>query len=212
MAAVMMLLVSKACIAQSENTDAAANIIQPKTPKITLKDSAQIRDSIYKRGIRKATIHSAIFPGWGQINNKQYWKLPIVYAAVGIPAYLFFYNLEQYRVVRQAYIYRLDDDPTNDDLIPDNLKPLSDNSIRFYRDEFRRNVDYSVLAFILAWGLNVVDANVSAHLRGFDVSDNLSLRLKPSVMPNLRGASMGLALTPKATAGTKAIVLQYTSR
>lgn len=148
---------------------------------------------------RKATIRSAIAPGWGQIYNKKYWKLPLVWGALGTTAGVYFYNVKYYRSLRQAYIYRTDDNPDNDVLVNEEFRNLSAESIRSYRNSFRQNVDYSVLFFILFWGLNVVDATVDAHLKAFDVSDELSLQIKPgySPMSNTSGISLVLNIGKK---------------
>lgn len=145
---------------------------------------------------RKATIRSAIFPGLGQIYNRQYWKLPIVYGTIGTTAGIFFYNLKTYKELRQSYILKVDDDTANDKLIPYKYILLSPNSLKSYRDDFRRNIDYSVLVFLLAWGLNVVDATVSAHLKQFDVNDNLSLKIKPVLTADGR-FGLGLVMNLK---------------
>ena len=73
--------------------------------------------------------------------------------------------------------------------------PIDLNALRSYRDEFRRNIDYSALVFILMWGLNVVDATVDAHLKPFDVSKDLTLKFKigPSQMARTTGLSLVLA-------------------
>jgi hypothetical protein len=164
------------------------------------KDSAAIGDSIRRENIRRVTRHSAFVPGWGQIDNKQAWKVPIIYGALGVTTYLFFDNLAMYKELRQAYIYRVDTIPGNDADIPLKFQPLSTNSIRFYRDEYRKNVDYSVLAFIILWGLNVVDATVFANLKGFDVSDDISLKFKaPSYNVANGAAQVGIALNLKPT-------------
>lgn len=139
-----------------------------------------------------ATIRSAIIPGWGQFYNKKYWKIPIVYAALGITASVFFYNLKEYKLLRQAVIYRLDTIPSNDALIPLELQPLSTPALQSYRNEFRQNVDYSVLVFLLFWGLNVVDATVDAHLKTFDVSPNVGMKIQPNL--NYMGGSSGVSL------------------
>jgi len=136
------------------------------------------------------TIRSAIIPGWGQIYNRKYWKLPIVYAAIGIPAYTFFYNRTWYQNC-QAAISIIDTYADSGytavpDTVISKLKPklqplvasFNDNALRTYRNEFRKDEDYSVLFFLLFWGLNVVDATVDAHLMYFDVSDKLSIHLK----------------------------------
>lgn len=139
-----------------------------------------------------ATIRSAILPGWGQAYNKKYWKIPIVYGALGVSAGIFFFNLKTYKVLRQAVIYRSDTIPSNDLLIPPKYAVLSTEALRFYRNAYRQNIDYSVLAFLLIWGLNVVDATVDAHLKGFDVGPDITLRIRPSF--NLPGGTQGLSL------------------
>jgi Family of unknown function (DUF5683) len=171
----------------------------PEAPKIYIpKDSTEIADSLRREKNRRVTRHSAFVPGWGQFDNRQPWKVPFIYAGLGITTYLFFDNKKIYNELKQAYIYRTDTIPDNDDDIPEEYQPLSDNSIRFYRDEYRKNVDYSVLAFIIVWGLNVVDATVFAHLRDFDVSDQISLRLNtPSYNPVNGQSNMGLTLNLK---------------
>ena len=141
---------------------------------------------------RKATLRSAILPGWGQIYNKKYWKLPLVYGGLGITAGVFLYNVKTYKLLRLAYVYKTDTISANDALIDPQFKNLSASAIRTYRNSFRQNVDYSVLFFILFWGLNVVDATVDGHLKQFDVNDNLTLQLKQgySPMANTTGVSL----------------------
>ena len=162
----------------------ADSVVQTKQVEIPA-DSAAVVDSLRRKRIKRTIIHSAVVPGWGQINNKQAWKLPFVAAAVGLPVWAFVVNLQQYQELRQAYIYRTDTIDANDNLIPPEYDVLSDNSIKYYRDEYRKNVDYSVIFFLIGWGLNVADAAVFAHLRDFDVSDKLSMRVKPTI--NLNG-------------------------
>ena len=145
-----------------------------------------------KFSTKKATIRSAILPGWGQIYNKKYWKLPFVYGALGTTAGIFIYNVKTYNLLRAAYINLLDGDLTNNGSIDPRFKNLDANAIRSYRNSFRQNVDYSVLFFILFWGLNVVDATVDAHLKAFDVNDNLSLQIKPGFSPI--GGTTGISI------------------
>ncbi|MEO8962842.1 MAG: DUF5683 domain-containing protein [Ginsengibacter sp.] len=139
-----------------------------------------------------ATLRSAILPGWGQWYNKKYWKIPIVYGALGITAGVFFYNLKTYKQLRQAVIYRLDSDTTNDQLINPEFVNLSTESIKMYRGVFRQNVDYSVLVFMVFWGLNVVDATVDAHLKAFNVSPDITMKIRPSF--NYLGGGSGVSL------------------
>ncbi len=145
---------------------------------------------------RKAIIRSAIIPGWGQIYNKKYWKLPLVYGALGTSAYLFFRNLKQYKEAKEAYILATDNNPNNDDQIQQPYFTVKDQPerIRTFRNQVRQNVDYSVLFFIIFWGLNVADAAVDAHLKTFDVSDDLSLHIKPGFSPMARTNGISLVL------------------
>jgi hypothetical protein len=177
----VLLLLTKTGGAQVVTADSVV-----KTTEIEVSpETIAFEDSIRRKRIKRTIIHSAVVPGWGQINNKQAWKLPFVAAAVGLPVWAFVVNLQLYNDLKQTYIYATDTIPGNDNLIPPEYRVLSDNSIKYYRDEYRKNVDYSAIFFLLGWGLNVADAAVFAHLRDFDVSDKLSMRVKPTI--NLNG-------------------------
>jgi hypothetical protein len=151
---------------------------------IVAKDSVPVNDSIIKKrhDPAKATRRSAIIPGWGQAYNKQYWKIPLVYAALGITAATYVYNDKWYKKTRDAYEIVINEDTANYDQIDPKLKGLIayPESLQYYRNDFRRSRDYSILFFLIAWGLNVVDATVYGHLKDFDVSDDLSMRIKPT--------------------------------
>ena len=157
------------------------------------------KDTLKKFNPRIATFRSAILPGWGQIYNKKYWKLALIYPALGITAGVFIYNLKTYKQLRQAFIYKSDTIPSNDSLIPAKLAGLSAESLRTYRNQFRQNIDYTVLVFLVFWGLNVVDATVDAHLKAFDVSDDISMRVKPGYNPisGMSGVTLIFSLKDK---------------
>jgi hypothetical protein len=142
----------------------------------------------------KATIRSAIIPGWGQVYNKKYWKVPLVWGALGTTAAIYFYNVETYRALKQTYIYMTDSIPDASQPIDPRFSNISPNGVRSLRNSFRQNVDYSVVFFILFWGLNVVDATVDAHLKSFDVNDNLSLDIKPGFSPMANTTGISLVL------------------
>ena len=156
------------------------DVVNDTTPN--QKEKKRKEPRVYNPG--KAALRSAILPGLGQIYNRKYWKVPIVYAGLGVTGGIFVYNLKNYRDTRFAYRvkYNMREFGTDSALfvqIKDVLKPLSESSLRSYRDQFRRDIDYSVLFFMIMWGLNVVDAAVDAHLKSFDVSPDLSLQFKP---------------------------------
>jgi hypothetical protein len=169
------------------------------------KDSAGVKsDTVVKLKFRPqvATRRAAILPGWGQATNKEYWKIPLVYGVLAIPTALYFYNDSWYSKTKYAYEAKFKAQaPTLDSSglsgIDPQLKNLGLASLQSYRNTFRRDRDYSILYFILAWGLQVADATVFAHLKQFDVSDDLSLQVKPQFNPNTRTPGLGLVFNLK---------------
>lgn len=137
---------------------------------------------------RKAALYSAVLPGLGQAYNHEYWKIPLVYAALGITTGTFIINMDSYRTYRNAYRIRMDGNADTHDAY-EGL--YSDASLKYLRDGYREYVDYSVLVFVLAYGLNIADATVFAHLRTFDMSDDLSMKIVPTIIDN---RSIGLSL------------------
>ncbi len=152
--------------------------------------------TIKKHEPRKATFRSAVLPGWGQAYNREYWKIPLVYAAVGIPAGFYIYNTIWYKRSKLAYEIIVSGDTSRKGEINRKLNGLSATSLQYYRNAFRKDRDYSILYFLIAWGLNVADATVFAHLKDFDVSDDLAFQVKPgySAMAHTTGLSFVLAV------------------
>jgi Family of unknown function (DUF5683) len=185
---IFFLLSGHYCMAQQTEIKTADSAAVQKIADTGIKKDPHAFDP------RKATFRSAVVPGWGQIYNKKYWKLPLVYGALGITAGVYFYNVKTYRALKLAYIYKSDKDSANDVLIDQRFTGISANGLRSLRNSFRQNVDYSVLFFILFWGLNVVDATVDAHLKAFDVNDELSLYIKPGYSPLANTAGISLVL------------------
>jgi hypothetical protein len=194
-----LLALPVVAISQSKETLQGVDSVNTVTATIdSTADGKKVKKvRVYNPG--KAAIRSAILPGWGQAYNKKYWKIPIVYGALGTTAAIFFFNLQTYKDTRLAYTIKYNmslptataADSARFDEIPVYLQPISTGSLRAYRDSYRRDIDYSILFFVLFWGLNVVDAAVDAHLKSFDVSPDLSLRFKPgySPMANTTGMS-----------------------
>ena len=168
-------------------------IIKDTLPKTAPADTSKKRSPA-----STAALLSAILPGAGQVYNKKYWKLPLVYGALAFPTYTFIDNLKWFQRTRYAYNVLANKDTANYKNVHVQLQPLvkrgDKSGLQNYRNEFRRNVDYSVLAFILIWGLNVVDATVDAHLRDFNITDDLSLQIKPGYMPVANTAGIGIVL------------------
>jgi len=198
------------CLLLAGGTQVSAQRISDSANRPVVVDSLVARrpvdndrriDSVLRlHSPRKAAIRSAMLPGLGQIYNRKYWKVPIVYAAVGIPTAMLIYNLSWYRRTRFAYTVLATRDSGRYGQIHPKLQGYVqfDNlaALQNLRNEFRRDVDYSVLFVLLFWGLNIVDASVDAHLKTFDVSPDLSLRIKPgySEMAGTNGISLVLSI------------------
>jgi len=170
-------------------------------------DSAALK-SIKKNKIipRVSTLHSLMVPGWGQINNRQYWKLPLVAGAFVTLGLIANYNHVRYMKYRDYYyiVSPHTEDPT---YVPPStiavpyedgvIRDLDVNQLKRLNDGFRRNRDYTYIGIVVAWAFNVVDANVSAHLKTFDVSDDISLKIKPNFEfdPISKGMFSSVSLT-----------------
>lgn len=165
-------------------------ISESKIAKKSHSKSISKDSSIEKRFNPKvALFRSAVLPGWGQWYNKKYWKIPIIYGALGITAYVFFYNLNTYKLLRQAVIYR---NEGYDSLVAPELQDLPTSYLILNRDSFRQNIDYSVLVFLGFWVLNIVDADVDANLKAFNVSPDIGMRIHPGF--NFATNSPGISL------------------
>ncbi len=189
-------LITGSVSAQITRSDSVIAIaVQTDTITTKIDTTRAKKDTVERHSPRKATLRSALIPGWGQAYNKEYWKIPLVYAAVGIPAGFVIYNNTWYKRTKKAYEIRVNKDTASFPSIDPKLKDLSAESLQFYRNTFRRDRDYSILYTLLAWGLNVADATVFAHLKDFDVSDDLSFKIKPGYSPlaNTKGISLVLA-------------------
>lgn len=124
----------------------------------------------------KAAFYSAILPGLGQAYNKKYWKIPLVYGAIGTSLYFYIDSKNKYMQVRDAYKRRLEGYTDDNFSFYDNTKLIT--AQKFYQ----RNKDFSALFVVGFYALNIIDANVDAALLQFNVNENLSLR--PDVYRN----------------------------
>lgn len=139
------------------------------------KDDAVLisKDSLKDKEINplapaKAAFYSAILPGLGQAYNKKYWKMPLVYGAIGTSIYFYSRNDAKYREFRNEYKDRLAGITNPKYSYLDNDRLI--RAQRFYQ----RNRDLSLLITCAFYVLNIVDANVDAHLGQFNVSNNLT--------------------------------------
>ena len=126
----------------------------------------------------RATVYSALLPGLGQIYNKEYWKLPIYYGGLAAAGYFWYYNDLQYK--RFQSDYRKATTPGG------NYEgSLSVDNLQYYRDYYRRYRDYSIVATVVIYLLQVIDADVFATMNEFDVNQNISMNVEPAVIEPL---------------------------
>lgn len=141
----------------------------------------------------KAALYSTIFPGLGQIYNRKYWKLPIVYAALGTAAYAVVWNYQQSQIYLDAFYEQTD--PNNPD--PDFFGIYTEAQLIELYYQHRRWQDLSIIIGAVLYGLQVLDAYVDAHLYDYDISDDISLHWQPTLFNcGFRSAPVvGLGLT-----------------
>lgn len=141
----------------------------------------------------KAAFYSTVVPGLGQIYTRKYWKLPLIYGGLGVAGYYYFYQTGEMNKFRTAYKQRIRGDYSDEYTTKILLNEQLIKGMEFHK-EYR---DLAVLWFVGLYVLNIIDANVGAHLLQFNVDDSLSF--KPYIQPDLMGdnPNVGLAFQIK---------------
>ena len=158
---------------------------------VTPKDSTLLKPyTIDPLAPSKAAFRSAVLPGLGQAYNKKYWKIPLVYGGMGLSIYYYSWNNTKYHEFRDAYRNRLAGIP-----VTGRLSALDEERVIRAQRFHQRNRDLSLLITVGLYILQIVDANVDAHLMQFNVNENLSL--KPQLQQNQIDYkhNMGLSLS-----------------
>jgi hypothetical protein len=140
-------------------------------------DSLALVEAPVVKSPTKALMFALVLPGLGQVYNRKYWKVPIVWGAMGLAGYAIAYNTKQYKAASNEFAQN-----------PEDSREL---------EWWRRNMELSYIAVMAIYALQVLDAYVDAQLYSWDVNDNLSLRVSPSLQPllapnSLTGQSYGL--------------------
>ena len=173
--------------------------MKEKNTEISAVDSSLLESHSPAR----ASLYSAIFPGLGQIYNRKYWKLPLVYAGFGALGYSVTFNMTNYSKYKSAYIDFTDKLPETQsylDVISGSLNPADfdpvlhpdtydskqetwfKEQLQHNMDYYRRNRDLSYIGLVGLYLLNIVDATVDAHLFDYDISNDLSMKIEPRLM------------------------------
>jgi hypothetical protein len=146
------------------------------TDTISKSDRIAQKDSIFlaKHSPKKAAIYSAVLPGLGQIYNHKYWKVPIVYAGFGGLIYGIVYNAKKYNYYKEQYIYMLDNNLTE-------WEDLTLQQAEVYKDFHKRYRDLFYIGTAGFYVLQIIDANVDAHLINYDISEDIALIIDPAI-------------------------------
>ncbi|MBR3520274.1 MAG: hypothetical protein IKN77_09165 [Paludibacteraceae bacterium] len=165
---------------KGNGSEQTTEVTPQKAKKTKLKESAFMPDP------KRATWYAIVCPGLGQIYNRSYWKLPILYGGALACTYLISWNGRMYNDYRNAYHDIIDSDPNTDSymtLFPsyDGSQTWLPNTLRTKMNNYRRTRDMSVFAVVMLYMVSAVDAFVDAHLYDFTVSDDLSLRVEPII-------------------------------
>lgn len=137
---------------------------------------------------RKATLLSAILPGAGQVYNNKAWKVPLIYAGFMTDIYFIGFNNKRYQTFRTA-LFAFDEGDKSQ------FPSLNREALVRNVDYWRQNRDMTILLLAAIYALNLIDANVDAHLSGFDISDDISMKIEPNVGTfAASGNSLGLTL------------------
>ena len=186
----------------SDTPDPSPSTATPDTTKAPKAPSARRQQRLQKIATftpdpGKATWAGIVFPGGGQIYNHKYWKLPIVYGGFLGCAYALNWNNQMYSDYSQAYLDIMDDDPgtaSYEDFLPPryNVEANRDYLERVFKnrkDNYRRQRDLSIFCFIGVYLISVVDAYVDAELSNFDISEDLTVQVRPSIIDHQRHAT-----------------------
>jgi hypothetical protein len=164
---------------------------QDNPGNISTSDSSAVSESpiLRSHSTGKATLFSAVLPGAGQAYNRKYWKVPIVMVGIGTCIYFIQDNSKNYHFYKDNLIAELDDDPTTV-----NTTDYTSSQLDQIQDLYRRWRDVSWICLGAVYILNIIDANVDAHLFYFDVGDDLSLRIHPNLVRSA-GINAGFSLS-----------------
>ena len=197
--AIILLIFSYSIITKGQDQEISADsvVIKDQIDTLNLRGTLIVPDTtVDNRTPGQAALLSAVLPGAGQIYNQKYWKLPLIYAGALAMGYYINFNHDRYIFFRTLLLSETDNDPRTI-----NDTRLNDDQLRRRTDRWRRNRDLMIGLTIFLYALNIVDAHVDAHLRDFDVSENLALQINPSVQQTLAQNqpvnTFGLSLTLK---------------
>jgi len=144
---------------------------------ITVNDTSAVSDSyVNNHSPHKATMYSALIPGLGQVYNRKYWKLPVIYGLTGAFIYAFDFNNDRYNKYKNAYAQMSAGDITEFEGY------TSEDILLRLKENYLRNRDLNVIVLAAVYMLNIVDATVDAHLYDYKITEDVSMNVQPSII------------------------------
>ncbi|MFT6997426.1 MAG: hypothetical protein ACJAQ4_001179 [Cryomorphaceae bacterium] len=185
----LILFCANTSFAQSDTTDVVLDVERGTVEGEVQNPATESIDQLHSP--KRATIMSAVLPGLGQIYNKKYWKVPIIYGGFAVAGWYLNDNNKQISLYKDAFKAETDNDPETD-----NVTDFTSTQLEELISQYKTWRDLSYIAIAAIYVLNIIDANVDAHLFYFDVGEDLTLNIQPFVMPSHRPVT-GLTLALK---------------
>lgn len=187
---VLLLMSLSATSLKAQEIPDSIQVIEPSDEAGTVVDTALIESYARRFNPARASLFAAVLPGLGQVYNKKYWKLPLVYGGFAAIGYGLNFYQELYKDYKSQLFYILEtgEDKSEEGFTEDQLRPAIDKA--------RHERDFMIILMAGMYILQIVDAHVDAHLKEFDVNPNLQVKLQPLLRSEmLTGRQVGFSLT-----------------
>ena len=145
-----------------------------------------VKKTIFQPNAKRAGLYSAILPGLGQLYNRQYWKIPVIYAGLAVAGYYIADNLNNYQSYRKAYIGRINNHYPTDKY----LNIYTSDQLQQIQNEYNKFLNLSVMFTGVGYTLQILEAMTGAHLKNFDISRDISMNWHPAMFPKAVGMTV----------------------
>ena len=183
---IILLFASQQTEAQNVVFDTVGNALITADTVVKQQEPTKTAKVKKPHSPKKATIMSACLPGLGQVYNRKWWKVPIVYAGLGGLGYMAYNNYYEYKSYLHAYEFKTGDLPegvTLNEHESDLANKYAEGQLQTYKESYRRDFEFFCILTAAWYGLNILDACVDGHLYSYDISDDLSLSVDPYLRP-----------------------------
>jgi len=187
---IFFLFQTSLSFAQDDNTK-LNDSLTIRDPPVKIKKKKQ--KDIRLRDPQRAALYSAVLPGLGQAYNKKYWKIPLIYGGFFALGYYINWNNDNYNLYRGALFAIIDGNSNT----PNPFPGFTEDQLRQITDQFRRNRDVLIILTGVLYALNIIDAHVDAHLKEFDINEDLALSIRPASINSNYYSAAGISFALK---------------